>query len=57
MSENLIRYKIYRSRRSRNFLCICAARNRHHALKIARQNFWLDRSAFAIPTEITRTAI
>ena len=44
----LNRYLIYRSAASRNFLCICAARDKRHALKIARQNFRLERTAYAV---------
>lgn len=50
-AENLIRYNVYRSGKSRNFLCICAARDRRHAVKIARQIFRLDRTAFAVPAQ------
>lgn len=43
------RFKIFRSSKSDNFLCICMARDKKHAIKIARRMFRLDRTAFAIP--------
>lgn len=50
MSANpLRRYLVYRSAKARNHLCVCAARDRRHALRIARQMFRLERAAFAIP--------
>ena len=45
----LRRYLVYRSRKSRGYLCVCAARDRRHALRIARQMFTLERTAFAVP--------
>lgn len=45
----LFRYRVYRSRQSRNYLCVCAGRDRRHALKIARQLFNLPKTAFAVP--------
>ena len=45
---HLTRFKIYRSAKSRDFLCIVAARDGRHALKIARSIFTLDRTAKAI---------
>lgn len=45
----LTRFKVYRSATARDFLCICAARNRRHALTIARRLFRLERSAMAVP--------
>lgn len=49
---NLRRFLVYRSA-GRAHLCVCAARDRRHALKIARQMFKLGREAFAVP-ELTR---
>lgn len=43
------RYLIYRSAKSRDFLCVCSARDGRHALKIARRLFRLDRTAHAVP--------
>lgn len=42
------RYLIFRSAKSRSFLCVCAARDGRHALSIARQMFQLDRTARAV---------
>ena len=50
---NLIRYRIYRSRESREYLCVCAARDKRHALAIARQNFHLGRGAYAREEQYT----
>jgi hypothetical protein len=47
MNNKLTRYRIYRSRESREYLCVCAARDKRHALQIARQNFQLGRGAQA----------
>ena len=44
----LKRYKIYRSDAAKNFLCICAARDKRHALVIARRMFQLQRTAYAV---------
>lgn len=44
----LRRFYVYRSGDSRSFLCVCAARDRRHALRIARQMFRLTRTAFAV---------
>lgn len=44
---NTRRYKVFRSNTARNFLCICAARDPNHALKIARRWFRLERTAWA----------
>lgn len=49
---NLHRFLIYRSAKAKHFLCVCAARDKRHALKIARQNFKLDRTAYAIPEAV-----
>lgn len=43
------RYLIFKSAQDNRFLCVCAARNRSHALKIARQHFRLHRDACAVP--------
>lgn len=42
------RYLVYRSAASRNFLCVCAARDKRHAVQIARRMFRLDRTAYAM---------
>ena len=50
MSANpLRRFLIYRTAKSRQHLCVCAAREGRHALRIARQMFLLERTAFAVP--------
>jgi hypothetical protein len=46
------RYLVYKASASKHFLCACAARDRKHALDIARQQHILTRSAYARP-EIT----
>ena len=43
------RFLVSRSAKSRQHLCVCAARDRRHALSIARQMFPLERTAFAVP--------
>jgi hypothetical protein len=45
----LTRFLIYPNDKTKQFMCVCAARDKRHALKIARQLFRLDRTAFAIP--------
>ena len=45
------RFAIYRSRESKNLLCYCMARDRQHALKIARGIWTLTRTARAVPAE------
>lgn len=45
----LKRYQVFRTRKSREFLCVAAARDGRHALKIARQMFALGRDAWARP--------
>lgn len=50
-ADNLIQYRVYRSRKSHGWLCVCLAKNRRHALKIARQMFKLHRDAFALPAK------
>jgi hypothetical protein len=42
------RYLVFRSHTARDWLCVCAARDRRHALKIARRIFRLERTAFAV---------
>jgi hypothetical protein len=43
------RYLIFRSASSPQFLCVCSARDKNHALKIARNMFIsLDRRAIAV---------
>lgn len=50
MSANLLRrFLVYRSAKSRQHLCVCAARDGRHAVRIARQMFLLERTAFAVP--------
>lgn len=43
------RFLVYRSADSRFFLCVCAATSPAHALRIARRQFRLTRTAYAIP--------
>lgn len=45
--DTVRRFLVFRSREARDFLCVCAARDRRHALKIARRMFRLERSAYA----------
>lgn len=42
------RFKVFRSAKSRDFLCICSGRDREHALKIAAQQFRLEPTAYAL---------
>jgi hypothetical protein len=49
------RFLVYRSRASRSHLCVCAARDKAHALRIARRLFRLDRTAFAVAEGIFST--
>lgn len=44
----MTRFLIYRSSAARQFLCVCAARDKRHALAIARRMFRLDRTAYAM---------
>ena len=44
----LRRYLIYPDDKCRQYMCVCAARDTAHALKIARQNFTLTRTARAV---------
>jgi len=46
--SHLTRFLVYRSAKSRNYLCVCAARDTKHALKIARSIWNLKRDAFAV---------
>ncbi len=48
IATTLQRYLVYRSDKAKNFLCVCAASDRRHALKIARQLFRLERTAHAV---------
>ena len=49
MPSPLSRFLVFRTAKARHFLCICAARDETHALKIARQNgFRLARTACAV---------
>ena len=48
-STRLVRHLVYRRREARTYLCVCAARDKRHALRIARQMFRLDRNAYATP--------
>ena len=47
------RFLIYRSDTAKHFLCICSARDKAHALKIARQIFFLSRTAYAVPEVVS----
>jgi len=42
------RFLVFRSRASRQHLCVCAAHDTAHALKIARRMFRLERTAVAV---------
>lgn len=55
MAQSLKRYRVYRTPQSANHLCICAARDAKHALKIARQMFTLPRGAYATPESRERS--
>ena len=41
------RYLVYPTAAARQFMCVCAARDAKHALKIARRMFRLERGAYA----------
>lgn len=45
----LRRFHVYREAKDRQFLCIAAARDAKHAVRIARQMFRLTRTAWATP--------
>ncbi len=49
----LRRFRVYREAGARQFLCVAAARDARHAVKIARQLFRLTRTAWATPEPIT----
>lgn len=51
-TSGLRRYQVFRSREAREFLCIAAARDARHALRIARQLFVLTRTAWARPEPV-----
>jgi len=56
-NQHLSRYLVFPDDKSRQYLCVCAARDKAHALKIARQNFKLTRTAQAIrETRCTKVA-
>ncbi len=42
------RFRIYRGRGSKTYLCVVAARDAAHALEIANQTFFLSNDAFAV---------
>lgn len=48
MKPGEARYLIYRNRDARQFLCVCVGRDKRHALKVARQMFPLERTAYAV---------
>ena len=48
MNDGTQRFLVFRSAKSNDFLCACAARSRTLALKIARRMFRLERTAWAI---------
>lgn len=43
-----MRHLVYRSHNAKVHLCVVDARDRRHALKIARRMFRLDKTAFAL---------
>lgn len=47
LQQELKRYEVYRAP-GRPYLCIAAARDAKHALKIARQMFKMPRTSFAV---------
>jgi len=49
VSAPLRRFRVYREAKSRQCLCIAAARDSKHAVKVARQLFRLTRTAWATP--------
>lgn len=51
------RFLVYRSKESKHFMCVCDARDRRHALKIARRMFALTRTAMAIPESSNPNAV
>lgn len=48
MNTDTRRFLVFRSAKCGDFLCVCAARSRAHALRIARRMFRLERTAWAI---------
>lgn len=51
------RHLVFRSKASSTHLCVCAARDRRHAVKIARQMFRLPPTAYAIPEQPSRQEV
>lgn len=51
------RYLVFRSKASPTHLCVCAARDRRHAVTIARQMFRLPATAYAIPEQPLRQEV
>lgn len=45
---NPARFLVFRCRDARHHLCVCAARDKAHALLIARRMFRLERTAYAM---------
>ena len=45
----MTRYMVFRSASSSHHLCVCAARDRGHALRIARRMFRIERTGYAVP--------
>ena len=43
------RFLVFSSRDRSTHLCVCMARDRRHAVAIARQLFTLKRDAYALP--------
>jgi len=54
-TPKLRRFRVYREagQTPARFLCICAARDAKHAVRIARQHFRLTRTAWATPEPVT----
>jgi hypothetical protein len=44
----MTRFLVYSGRTKRTYLCVVAARDKVHALKVARQMFNLTKKAFAM---------
>jgi hypothetical protein len=42
------RFRIYRGRNSKTYLCVVSARDKAHALEIARRTFFLGIEAFSV---------
>jgi hypothetical protein len=47
--QPVVRHLVYRGPEAKTYLCVCSARDKRHALKIARQMFRLPRQAYARP--------